>query len=52
MVDTPDQAPEWVTVPAVTRIQEDVPLFTPVGSNGSGSGTSKLYYKHVRLVQV
>lgn len=48
VVDSPDQPPEWVTVPAVTRIQEDVPLFTPVGSNGSGS--SKLYYKHVGLV--
>ena len=47
--DIPDQPPEWISVPAVTRIQEDVPLFTPVGSSGSGSGsvTSKLYYKHV-----
>ena len=45
--DISDQPPEWISVPAVTRIQEDVPLFTPVGSSGSGSGHSKLYYKHV-----
>ena len=31
--DIPDQPPEWVSVAAVTRIPEDVPLFSPVGSN-------------------
>ena len=27
-----DQPPEWVSVAAVTRIPEDIPLFSPVGS--------------------
>ena len=31
--DIPDQPPEWVSVAAVTRIPEDIPLFSPVGSN-------------------
>ena len=45
--DVSDQPPEWVQVPAVTRIQEDVPLFTPVGAKSDHSPTHRVYYKHV-----
>ena len=43
--DVPDQPPEWVEVAAVTRLQEDVPLFTPVGDQDQGP--HRVYYKHV-----
>ena len=45
--DVSDQPPEWISVPAVTRIQEDVPLFTPVSTSFSSSQAQKVYYKHV-----
>ena len=45
--DVSDQPPEWISVPAVTRIQEDVPLFTPVSTSFSSSPAQKVYYKHV-----
>ena len=45
MEDVPDQPPEWVEVAAVTRLQEDVPLFTPVGDQDQGP--HRVYYKHV-----
>jgi len=45
--DVSDQPPEWVQVPAVTRIQEDIPLFTPVGAKSDHTPTHRVYYKHV-----
>ena len=38
VVTRPDRAPEWLSVPAVTRVQEDTPAFSPVGDT--------FYYKH------
>ena len=39
--DIEDRPPEWVDVASVTRISEDVPLFSPVGS--------AIPYNYVRL---